>query len=109
MKPEDTLIEFNVIPVGHIENDSISPIIAKVVRKVKTSGLPNEIHSMGTVVEGRLDECLDLVKECIREALKETPRVTASVRLDVRPGHAGRMESSVRSVEEKWKINPISD
>lgn len=108
MQTEDTLLEFSVTPVGHNPTDSIRPTIAKVVKKVKTSGLPNEIHAMGTVVEGELDACLDLVKECVREVLKEGPRVSATVRLDVRPGHPGRMEASVKSVEENWKANPVS-
>lgn len=103
MKPEDTLIEFNVVPIGNATNDSISPTVAKVVKHVKQSGLPSEIHAMGTVVEGCLDECLELVKTCVREVLKEAPRVSASVRIDVRPGHSGRIEGSVRSVEEKWR------
>lgn len=101
MKSEDTLVEFSVIPVGHIESDSISPTVAKVAKHIKRSNLPSEIHSMGTVLEGPLEECLDLIKECVREALEDVPRVSASIRLDVRPGHPGRMQASVRSVEEK--------
>lgn len=108
MKSADTLIEFNVIPIGHTKNESISPTVAKVVKHIKSSGLPNETHAMGTVIEGTLDECLELVKTCIQESLKDTPRVTASVRLDVRPGHDGRIESSVRSVEEQWRSEPVS-
>ena len=64
---------------------------------------------MGTVVEADLDRCLELVKECIRETLREAPRVTASVRLDVRPDHAGRIQASVKSVEEKIRQAPASD
>lgn len=101
MKQEDTLIEFSIIPMGHSESDSISPTVAKVADRVKRSNLPSEIHSMGTVVEGSLEECLDMIKSCVREALEDVPRVTASIRLDIRPGHLGRMRESVRSVEEK--------
>lgn len=101
MKQENTLIEFSIVPVGHSDSDSISPTVAKVADRVKRSNLASEIHSMGTVVEGPLEECLDLIKDCVREALDDVPRVTASIRLDVRPGHPGRMRESVRSVEEK--------
>lgn len=108
MKEEDTLIEFSIIPVGQNETDSISPTVAKVVKRVKTAGLASEVHSMGTVVEGRLDQCLDLLKDCVRDALQEAPRVTASIRMDVRPGHSGRIESNVQSVEEKWRKEPVT-
>lgn len=101
MKKEDTLVEFSIIPVGQNQSDSISPTVAKVARRIKSSNMPNEIHSMGTVVEGQLDDCMDLIKDCVRDALEDVTRVTASIRLDVRPGHAGRIQASVRSVEEK--------
>lgn len=108
MKDKDTLVEFSVVPIGHSETDSIGQTVAKVVKRVKDSGLANETHSMGTVVEGGIDQCLDLVKECIGEALKEVPRVTASIRLDVRPGHPGRIEANVRSVEEKLRKETVA-
>lgn len=107
MTDQDTLIEFSVIPIGQNENDSIAPTVAHVVKRVKTSGLPSQVHSLGTVVEGGLDECIDLLKDCLRDALKDAPRVTASVRLDIRPGHPGRIEASVRSVEEKWREEAV--
>lgn len=93
-------MEFSIVPI-HTETDSISTTVARVAQVVRQSSLPHEIHAMGTIAEGDLDSCLDLVKDCLREALQDVSRVTASVRLDVRPGHAGRLQRSVQSVEEK--------
>lgn len=97
---EDTLIEFSITPVGD-SSDSMSPVIAKVADRVRGSGMPNEVHAMGTVVEGQLDDCLDLLKQCLREAMEDKSRLTATVRLDLRPGHSGRIKGSVESVAEK--------
>jgi uncharacterized protein (TIGR00106 family) len=94
---EDTLIEFSVVPLGVA--GSLGPHVARVTRVVQRSGLPNELHSMGTLVEGDLDRCLEVVKASIRELLKDSPRVSASVKLDVRPGHTGRLRGKVASVE----------
>lgn len=94
VKQEDTLLEFSTIPLGQAESDSISPVVA--------SGFQGkEIHSMGTVMEGPREDCLELIKDCIREALEDVPRLSASIRLDIRPGHTGRIQANVRSVEDK--------
>lgn len=106
MHSEDTLLEFSIIPMGGNGTDSISPTVTKAVKRIKTSGLPSETHAMGTLVEADLNQCLDLVKACIRDALGEVPRVTASIRLDVRPGHSGRIHASVQSGEEKFHQTP---
>jgi uncharacterized protein YqgV (UPF0045/DUF77 family) len=55
---------------------------------------------MGTVVEGSLDECFDLIKVCIRDVLKDNARVTASVKVDVRPGKRGRIRSKVEAIRK---------
>lgn len=101
MKESDTLVEFSIVPIGHTEHESTSQTVAKVAKLIKHSPLSSEIHSMGTVIEGPLDECMDLLKNCLREALTDVPRVTASINIDVRPGHPGRIQGNVRSIEEK--------
>lgn len=98
---EETLIEFSITPIGGDDSTSISPVVTRAVERVKTSGLSHEVHAMGTIVEGQLEDCLALVRECVRDALRESPRVAASVRLDVRPGHTGRIEQNVKSVKQQ--------
>jgi uncharacterized protein YqgV (UPF0045/DUF77 family) len=56
---------------------------------------------MGTLVEGPLDQVLDVLKRCVEVVAADCPRVTCSAKLDYRRGHSGRIVSKVKSVEEK--------
>ena len=95
---EDTLVEFSITPLG--VGESVSSYVARCSRLVKQSGLSNELHAMGTIIEGNLDECFDLIKSCIRDVLQDTPRVTAAIKVDVRPGKRGRIRAKVEAVEK---------
>ncbi len=100
-KLRDTLIEFSVTPLG--VGGSVSGHVARCVKKIRGSGLPNELHSMGSIVEGTLEECLDLLKSCIEDTLTDAPRASVSVKMDVRPGQTGRIRAKVQAVEEKLR------
>ena len=65
------------------------------------SGLDYELHAMGTIVEGELDEVLDLMRRCIEQTARHSDRVTCAAKLDYRRGQTGRLKSKVASVEEK--------
>ncbi len=75
--------------------------MAECVRLIDESGLDYELHSMGTIVEGELDQVLDLMRRCIEQVAKHSDRVTCAAKLDFRRGHAGRLKSKVASVEQK--------
>ncbi len=94
---EETLIEFSVTPLG--AGASVSPYVARCAKVVRASGLPSELHAMGTLVEASLDQCFDLVKACVRAQLTDCPRVSVALKMDVRPGHTGRLRGKVESVE----------
>lgn len=55
---------------------------------------------MGTIAEGSLEECLNLIKICIRDLLKDCPRVTVAIKIDVQPGKRGRIRSKVEAVKK---------
>ncbi len=96
---KDTLMEFSVMPLG--AGESISTPIAKVVSKVRDSGLPHQVQPMGTVVESELDACLDLIRASAHEVLQHAPRTMINIRLDIRPGHEGRIQHNVDVVQAK--------
>ncbi len=99
MKGQKSLIEFSIVPVGSGEH--LSDHVAKCTRLVRESGIKNELHAMGTILEGDLDECFELIKKCLDEVRKDSPRVSAAIRVDIRSGNGGGIEKSVESVEGK--------
>lgn len=91
---------FSMSPMG--ASDSVSDAVAQVVELVRASGLPNETNAMFTLVEGPIDEVFDLMQRCVELLLdRGAPRVAATIKLDVRPGHEGGLRSKVESVESK--------
>ncbi len=99
MEEENTLIEFSITPVGSGEH--VSDHVARCTRLVRESGIKSELHAMGTILEGDLEKGLDVIKECLKEVLKDSPRATTTIRIDARSVGESSMEKSVKSVEEK--------
>jgi uncharacterized protein (TIGR00106 family) len=93
------LLEMSLVPMD--AGESVSAQVAECVALIDASGLPYELHSMGTIVEGELDEVLELMQRCIEHLATKSRRITCSAKLDYRPGHSGRLRSKVASVEAK--------
>lgn len=68
---------------------SLSSYVGVSNRIVMDRGLRHEVHPMGTVCEGTLDQCVDALKEVINKSLHRAPRIIASVHFDVRPEDQG--------------------
>ena len=93
------LVEFSIVPIG--KGPSLGNDIARVLKIVDRSGLPYKINPMGTVVEGRWDELMGLIKKCHDVVLKDGERVVTSIKIDDRKRKTGMIEGKVRSVENR--------
>jgi uncharacterized protein (TIGR00106 family) len=93
------LLEMSITPLG--VGGSVSAYVAECVDLVDRSGLDYELHAMGTIVEGELDQVLDLMRRCIEQVARHSDRVTCAAKLDFRRGQSGRIKSKVASVEQK--------
>jgi uncharacterized protein (TIGR00106 family) len=89
----------SITPLG--KGESVSAYVAECVDIIDRSGLDYELHAMGTIVEGELDQVLDLMRRCIEQMTRHNDRVTCAAKLDYRPGASGRLKSKVASVEQK--------
>lgn len=93
------LLEMSIVPVG--KGTSLSPYVARCLDIVDQSGLEYELHSMGTVVEGELDDVLQLMRRCIEELARDNDRVSCTAKLDYRKGMTGQLKGKVASVEQQ--------
>lgn len=91
------LAEFTITPGGRSEH--YSQAIADILRIVDGSGLPYELHAMGTIIEGDWDDVMAVIHKCHEAMLRASPRVALSIRIDDYPGRAGMLESKVAKVE----------
>ncbi len=93
------LLEFSMSPLD--KGASVSPYVARSLEIVDASGLDYRLHAMGTIVEGELDELLELLKKCFAAMAADCDRITCSAKLDFRRGYRGRLESKVASVQQQ--------
>jgi len=93
------LLEFSISPLG--EGESVSEHVARSLEIIDASGLEYQLHAMGTVVEGELDEVLAVMRQCLDAMAAHCDRVSCIAKLDYRKGHSGRLKSKVASVESK--------
>lgn len=94
------MVEVSMFPVD--KGESLSSYVARVVDIIDRSGLSYILTPMGTIIEAEtLDEILKIVKECFEELKKDCNRVVINLKVDYRKGEGLRLESKVKSVEEK--------
>lgn len=92
-----TIVAFSVSPLG--TGESVAPAVARAVKVVRESGLPNETSAMFTTVEGEWDEVMDVVKRAVAAVEARAPRVSLVLKADIRPGVEDGLTSKVETVE----------
>ncbi|GII61580.1 hypothetical protein Skr01_16650 [Sphaerisporangium krabiense] len=91
------IIAFSVTPLG--VGEAVAEPVARAVRVVRDSGLPNRTDAMFTTVEGEWDEVMDVVKRAVEAVAEVAPRVSLVLKADVRPGVSDAMTGKLESLE----------
>ena len=92
------LVAFSISPTATSEDGSVSEAVAAAVRVVRESGLPWELTSMFTTVEGDWDEVMAVVKRAVDVVAEVSPRVGLVLKADIRPGFDGQLTAKVERV-----------
>lgn len=93
------LLEFSMSPLE--KGESVSEYVTRSLEIIDESGLDYRLHAMGTIVEGEIDQVLDLLRKCFDAMSTDCDRITCAAKLDYRHGHTGRLDTKVASVEAK--------
>ena len=91
------LVAFSVTPLG--VGEDVAEYVAEAVRVVRESGLPSRTDAMFTTVEGDWDEVMDVVRRAVDAVAAKAPRVSLSLKADIRPGVTGALDAKVEAVE----------
>ncbi|WP_285731710.1 MTH1187 family thiamine-binding protein [Nocardiopsis sp. ATB16-24] len=91
------LVAFSVSPLG--SGESVGEAVARAVKVVRDSGLPNRTDAMFTTVEGEWEEVMDVVRRAVEAAGEGAGRTTLVLKADIRPGTDGALDGKVASVE----------
>jgi uncharacterized protein (TIGR00106 family) len=95
------LVKISIVPIG-TANTSLSKYIAHAVKVLERSNLSYDVNPMGTVIEGELNQVMDVCRE-MHESLFNMPeikRVLTTIKIDDRRDKESTMETKVKSVEE---------
>lgn len=93
------IVAMSISPGTADETGSVSEAVAVAVRVVKESGLPYELNSMFTNIEGEWDEVMAVVKQAVEVVAAVSPRVGLVLKADIRPGYDGQLAAKVERVE----------
>ncbi len=91
------IVAFSVTPLG--VGEDVADYVADAVRVVRASGLPNRTDAMFTTIEGDWDEVMAVVKAACDVVGERAPRVSVTLKADIRPGVTDGMQAKMDSLE----------
>ena len=95
------IVEINIVPLG-TSTPSVGRYIADAVEILKECGLKYELTSMGTIIEGELDEILALAKKMHETPfLKGINRVVTTIKIDDRRDRKATSSDKIKSVTDQ--------
>src|SRR5580765_5031300 len=92
------LAEFSIWPMD--KGESVGAYVARALDIVDKSGLPYKLGPLGTCIEGEYEQVMDVIRRCHEELLKDSGRVTCTIKMDYRKGATNRLEGKVESVQK---------
>lgn len=95
------LLEFSMSPLG--KGESVGAYVSRSLEIIDKSRVDYRLNPMGTVLEGEWDEVFGVVKKCYERMRKDCNRISCTIKVDYRKGHAGRLSGKVASVEKRLK------
>ena len=93
------LAQMSLFPLG--KTSGMSQDVAKVIELIEKSGLPYQVTSMGTLIEGEWEEVIELIGRCRKKLLEQHERIYMVLKVDDQPGVTGKLTGKVDSVERK--------
>ncbi|MER6942775.1 MTH1187 family thiamine-binding protein [Nonomuraea sp. NPDC005983] len=91
------IVAFSITPLG--VGEGVSEPVARAVKVVRDSGLPNRTDAMFTTVEGDWDEVMGVIKQAVDAVAEVAPRVSLVLKADLRQGVTDGMTSKLESLE----------
>ena len=95
------VVFLTITPLG-TGSPSVSKYVAGVERILRETKLTHQLTAMGTIIEGDLDEILEVIRRMHEHPFTEgAVRVSTLVKIDDRRDKEHTIEGKMRSVESK--------
>ena len=95
------LLEFSMSPLG--KGESVGTYVSRSLEIIDKSGVDYRLNPMGTVLEGEWDDVFAVVKQCYERMSQDCKRISCTIKVDYRKGHAGRLSGKVAAIEKRLK------
>jgi uncharacterized protein (TIGR00106 family) len=92
------IAELRITPMDH--EKGFANAVAAVVRILEASPLAYQVTAMGTLLEGSLEDILQVVRRCHERLCETSSRVLIELSIDDRKAPAGELAHSLRHLEE---------
>ncbi|HYX07097.1 MAG TPA: MTH1187 family thiamine-binding protein [Bacteroidales bacterium] len=94
------LVEFAMFPTD--KGESVSSYVSRIILMMEKSKASYRLTPMGTVFETEtMKEALEIIDKAYQELEPDCNRVYSSLNFDIRKGKNDRLESKIKSIEEK--------
>jgi len=91
------IVDISVVPIG-TETASVSKFVREAVAVIKKSGLKFQTSSMGTAIEGELDQVFKTIQEIHRVCFaKGARRLLTTIKIDDRKDKKQTMEDKIKA------------
>lgn len=95
------IIQFTVVPLG-TAGTSLSAYVAEVHRVLESSGVKNQLTPMGTILEGPLDQLLEVIRKVHELPFDQgVKRVMTLINIDDRRDKQATAQAKLQSVRDK--------
>ena len=95
------IVEISIVPLG-TGSTSMSAYVADCIKVLDQSGLNYELHGMGTIIEGQMEELFAVIQKMHEVPfVKGAKRVSTSIKLDDRRDKKGTIKDKVHAVMSK--------
>ncbi len=95
------IVQFSVVPLG-TASTSLSPYVARIHRLLQHSGVKHHLTPMGTVLEGPLEELLEIIRRCHEVPFDQgAQRVMTLINIDDRRDKEATAQGKLDSVRAK--------
>jgi uncharacterized protein (TIGR00106 family) len=93
------LFSVSMFPIG--SGDSLSHPVADVIDEIDRAGLPYQVSAMDTVVEGRWEDVMPVIRRAHERMIAAHPRVYLSITVDEHRGSSARLEGAIADVDRE--------
>lgn len=93
------ILEFSIVPMG--KGVHLSEAVARIAQLVDQSGLDYQLTAMGTIVEGKWDDVMDLIRRCHELMKQDHERVLTTIHIDDKGDRKGLIRAKVEAVRKR--------